>query len=115
MIRVLLATLVLVYAAGVATAQVQPGADPRDRLRYDGKSFSYWQAYLQSELKQERRVDALRAMAEFGTRGYAKEAASAVVELLQDYDNNEMALLFCNITRPTTKRRTSRCCAKRRK
>ena len=77
MIRMLLATLLLPYAASSAWAQAK--ADARDDLRYGDQPFSYWESFPRTELKPERRIDALRAMAAFGSSGYAKEAAAVIV------------------------------------
>jgi hypothetical protein len=67
-----------------ATAQ-QPAVSKED-LRYDGKTFGYWQTYWRTELKAELRVEAIRAMAAFGANGYAEEAAVAVLEVMKAYD-----------------------------
>ena len=84
MIRLLMSVVVLLGAVNAGLAQAEPG----DELRYDGKPFSYWETYPRTELKPERRIDALRAMAAFGSRGYAKEATAVIVEMLKDYDND---------------------------
>ena len=63
-----------------------PAADAdKDALRYDGKPFEYWQTYMRTELKSERRIEGLRALAAFGARGHAEEAAKAIVEVVKDY------------------------------
>jgi hypothetical protein len=67
-----------------ATAQ-QPAVSKED-LRYDGKTFGYWQTYWRTELKPELRVEAIRALAAFGTNGYAEEAAVIVLEVMEAYD-----------------------------
>jgi beta-lactamase regulating signal transducer with metallopeptidase domain len=59
---------------------------PREKLRYDGKSFEEWQALLETELKPERRAEAMRAFGEFGTRGYRREAAQAIMEIVREYN-----------------------------
>jgi HEAT repeat protein len=96
MIRTLVSTAALFMSlVGIGHAQETPAAkkpaDPRDELRYDGKPFAYWEAFPRTELKPERRIDALRAMAAFGARGYAKEAMAGIVEMLKEYDNDEAA------------------------
>ena len=96
MIRTLLWTnLVLLGTTGSGFGQVKPDAKPpaapRGELRYGGKSFSYWENLPRTELKAEKRIDALHAMAAFGARGYAREATAAIVELLKEYDNDEDA------------------------
>jgi hypothetical protein len=73
-------------AAPLATAQ--PPAVNKEDLRYDGKTFAYWQTYLHTELKAELRVEALRALGAFGANGYAEEAAVTVLEVMKiDQDN----------------------------
>lgn len=52
---------------------------PREELRYDGKSFEDWQRVFQTELKTERRVEAIGAMWQFACNGYAQEAAETLV------------------------------------
>jgi RNA polymerase sigma factor (sigma-70 family) len=58
----------------------------REALRYDGKDFDDWRRLLLTELKPERRVEGIKAMSAFGTNGYAREAAAAVLEVLRAYD-----------------------------
>jgi hypothetical protein len=57
----------------------------KEDFRYDGKPFSYWQSYWKTELKAERRIDTLWAMAGFGSRGYAAEATEVVLEMLKEF------------------------------
>ncbi len=64
----------------------EPAAPARAAARYDGKSFAEWEVALRTELKAERRVEALQAMAAFGLNGYAREAAAAVLDLAQRPD-----------------------------
>ena len=45
----------------------EPSGGP-EGLRYDGKPFEYWHHYMRTELKSERRVEAIRALAAFGVR-----------------------------------------------
>jgi hypothetical protein len=40
---------------------------------------------LKTELKTERRTEAIRAFTEFGRRGYGKEATQAILEVMRDY------------------------------
>jgi RNA polymerase sigma factor (sigma-70 family) len=58
----------------------------REALRYDGKDFEDWRRLLLTELKPQRRVDGIKALSAFGTNGYAREAAAAVLEVLRAYD-----------------------------
>jgi HEAT repeat protein len=64
-----------------------PPIDKKD-LRYDGKDFAYWQSYLMTELKEERQLEALKALGAFAVRGYGREAAAAVVQFAERYDIN---------------------------
>lgn len=57
----------------------------REVYRYDGKTFDQWRTSMLTELKPERRVDALVAMKAFGMRGYEKEAVAAVMLLVEDH------------------------------
>jgi hypothetical protein len=79
------ATLMAIAAAAGPTAgQDGKPAVKKEDLRYDGKTFAEWRDYLHTELKAERRIDGLRAMAAFGVRGYGEEAAEAVLLLGED-------------------------------
>ena len=78
MTRFLLLATLLVLCPSWIIAQEKQAADPRAELRYDDKPFSYWEKFPRTELKAERRVDAVRAMAAFGVRGYAKEATAGL-------------------------------------
>jgi HEAT repeat protein len=62
----------------------EPAVDKK-LLRYDGKDFAYWRTYLQTELKSERRVEALTALAAFGTAGYEKEAVETILTFVRDH------------------------------
>jgi hypothetical protein len=61
----------------------------REDLRYDGKPFSYWRTYALTELKAERRIEAVRALGTFGVSGYAEEATRVLVELVKRYPERE--------------------------
>jgi hypothetical protein len=52
-------------------------------LRYDGKGFSEWREEWRSELKPERRAEAINAFAAFGANGLGKEAAEAILEVMR--------------------------------
>ena len=90
MIRVLLALLLLSCATSATWAQAR--LDQRDELRYDGSPFTYWESLLRTELKPEKRIEAVQALRAFGARGYAKEASVAIVELLKEFDYDEESL-----------------------
>jgi HEAT repeat protein len=72
------------FPAHAADTDNTPVQVPREKLRYDGKTFEQWRDSLLTELKPERRVEALKAMRSFGVRGYGREAASAVARVLKD-------------------------------
>ncbi len=55
-------------------------------LRYDGKTFDEWRMLWRTELKTERRTEAIRALAAFGRAGYGKEATEAILEVVKEYD-----------------------------
>lgn len=59
---------------------------PREKLRYDGKSFDEWKELLETELKPERRAEAMTAFGLLGMNGYSEEAARAIVSVTQKYD-----------------------------
>lgn len=60
-------------------------AIPREELRYDGKSFEEWQRVFRTELKTERRTEAVGAMLVFAENGYAPEAVETVIAVLNTY------------------------------
>jgi beta-lactamase regulating signal transducer with metallopeptidase domain len=60
-------------------------ADPRSRLRYDGKSFGQWKEELANELSTAKRTQAVGALRAFGNNGYGKEAAETIMELMGSY------------------------------
>lgn len=60
-------------------------ADPRLRLRYDGKSFRQWKEELANELSTAKRTQAVWALMAFGNNGYGKEAAETIMELMGSY------------------------------
>jgi hypothetical protein len=79
----------VVFALSTQTlplAAAQAIATKKEDFRWDGKPFSYWQSYWRTELKPERRAETMRALGAFGTRGYAEEAAVAILEILSEYD-----------------------------
>jgi len=54
-------------------------------FRYDGKPFEYWRTYVLTELKPQRRIEGVRALAAFGLHGYAPEATAALLRMLERY------------------------------
>jgi hypothetical protein len=87
--RTILFLLALCFSWGslsvrAADTDNTPVKVPREQLRYDGKTFEQWRDSLLTELKPERRVEALKALRSFGVRGYGREAASAMAHVLKD-------------------------------
>src|SRR5205823_4782110 len=80
-------SLLLVFAWGVVVLAEEKSADSarpaKEALRYDGKSFDEWRTTLLTELKPERRCEAIKALATFGVNGYGPEAAAAIVEAVR--------------------------------
>ena len=58
-------------------------AVPKGSLRYDGKSFGEWRKELETELKADRQVEAIKAFAAFGSRGYGKEATEVILNVMR--------------------------------
>ena len=61
-------------------------AVPRERLTYGGKTFNDWLDVMQTELKPESRIEAIKALGAFGQHGYGPEPAAAIVDLMRSYD-----------------------------
>ncbi|MHC4399054.1 MAG: M56 family metallopeptidase [Planctomycetota bacterium] len=59
---------------------------PLHQLRYDGKTFDQWKIEWKTELKPERRAEAINAFAAFGANGYGEEAASAILEVMRGFE-----------------------------
>jgi hypothetical protein len=57
----------------------------RPSFTYDGKPFGQWVAQLRRDLSPERRTEAIKALTAFGSHGYGKEAAEAIVAAMRDY------------------------------
>jgi RNA polymerase sigma factor (sigma-70 family) len=74
-------------APPVAAAPADAPAVPRkESLRYGGKTFDEWHTTLATDLKPEVRTEAIKALSAFGANGYGQEAATAIVELMRQYD-----------------------------
>jgi hypothetical protein len=58
----------------------------KSALRYDGKTFDEWRTAWQTELSNEKRLEAVKALAAFGARGYGAEAAETILEVAAEYD-----------------------------
>ncbi|MBI3406810.1 MAG: hypothetical protein HY040_00450 [Planctomycetes bacterium] len=85
-----LSALILVFGTGGVSAQDSAKSKKED-LRYDGKDFNYWREYWQTELKPERRLEAVRAMGMFGMNGYANEAARSIIGVLKACAEEDLA------------------------
>lgn len=80
--------------------QVDPGPPPsttmqprlpverekQSPLLYDGKTFDDWRDLWTTELKTERRVECIKALAAFGRAGRGKEASEAIFDVAGQYD-----------------------------
>jgi hypothetical protein len=89
-----------ILAGEDAAPQPMPTVAKED-LRYDGKPFSYWEFYAQTELKAERRIDAVRALGAFGAAGYAREATASIVALVKEYRDECIPCLPDGSQKPT--------------
>jgi beta-lactamase regulating signal transducer with metallopeptidase domain len=58
----------------------------KESLRYDGKTFDEWRNQWQNELSNEKRAEAVKALAAFGRAGYGKEATEAILDVAGNYD-----------------------------
>ena len=56
------------------------------QILYDGKTFDQWRSEWKNELKTEKRIEAIKALAAFGHAGYGQEAAEAILEIAAAYD-----------------------------
>jgi hypothetical protein len=81
---------------GLNVQQMTPGvspyiAQPRGSVTqttylYDGKSFEQWRDLWKLELKTERRIEAIHALAAFARAGRGEEAAEAIFDVAGEYD-----------------------------
>jgi RNA polymerase sigma factor (sigma-70 family) len=71
------------HAAAVGHQEQQP--QPKPIRRYDGKTISTWETVLQTELKPERLIEAIKAMQAFGLNGDGKEASEALIRFVAQY------------------------------
>jgi beta-lactamase regulating signal transducer with metallopeptidase domain len=55
-------------------------------LLYDGKTFDEWRNLWKTELKTEKRIECIKALAAFGRAGKGKEAAEAILDVAAEYD-----------------------------
>jgi beta-lactamase regulating signal transducer with metallopeptidase domain/protein involved in polysaccharide export with SLBB domain/tetratricopeptide (TPR) repeat protein len=71
-------------------AERTEGASPSARSGgatplYDGKTFDEWRAQWRTELKIEKRMEAVEALAAFARAEYGREAAEAILDVAGDY------------------------------
>lgn len=71
---------------GAGPENPKPPSVPRERLTYGGKTFQDWRDVMQTELKPESRIEAIKALGAFGQHGYGPEPAAAIVDLMRGYD-----------------------------
>jgi beta-lactamase regulating signal transducer with metallopeptidase domain/Flp pilus assembly protein TadD len=74
----------LTFEARPSTRE-QPG-DGAATFRYDGKTFDEWRDALRYELKDDRRVSAMVALAAFARAGRGRDAAEAILDVASEYD-----------------------------
>ncbi|MBX3425916.1 MAG: polysaccharide biosynthesis/export family protein [Pirellulales bacterium] len=72
-------------AAGPGRGRGRPGLQG-EVLLYDGQTFEQWRSKWRYELKTEKRIDAIEAMAAFGRAGKGREAAEAILDVAGEYD-----------------------------
>jgi hypothetical protein len=63
----------------------QPAGVKKEDLLYDAAPFDFWKDRLQTELKPERRIEAIQALAAFGVNGYGAEASAIIVDIARTY------------------------------
>jgi formylglycine-generating enzyme required for sulfatase activity/Tfp pilus assembly protein PilF len=78
------------YDLGFRVCQMESVLEPQQaaspatsEATYDRKSFEEWRKELETELKAERQVEAIKAFAAFGNRGYNKEATEAILSVMR--------------------------------
>ncbi len=55
-------------------------------MLYDGRTFDEWRSKWRYELKTEKRIEAIKALAAFGRAGKGREAAEAILDVAGEYD-----------------------------
>ncbi len=60
--------------------------DDQSPLLYDGKTFDQWRDLWTTELKTEKRVECIKALAAFGRAGRGKEASEAILDVAAEFD-----------------------------
>jgi RNA polymerase sigma factor (sigma-70 family) len=79
------------HADNEALIRRDEAATPREALRYGGKTFAAWREVLRTDLKPEVRIEAIKALAAFGSNGYAEEATAAIVEVIVRYHPDQLS------------------------
>ncbi len=62
------------------------GSDEPATFLYDGKTFDQWRSLWRTELKVEKRTEAIEALAAFARAGYGREAVEALFDVAGEYD-----------------------------
>src|SRR5690606_23378244 len=63
-----------------------PDSDKQTTLLYDGKTFDEWRTLWTTELKTQKRIECINALAAFGRAGKGKEAAEAILNVAGEFD-----------------------------
>lgn len=69
-----------------AGAERGASAPDKSALRYDGKSFDEWSRLWRTELSNDKRAEAVHALAAFARAGYGKEAVEVILDVAGEYD-----------------------------
>ena len=72
-----------------AGIEASPRWNQQSQLSYEGKSFDDWRKSWRTELSLEKRTDAVKALAAFGSHGFGPEASEAILDVAQEYDSLE--------------------------
>jgi beta-lactamase regulating signal transducer with metallopeptidase domain/biopolymer transport protein ExbD/C-terminal processing protease CtpA/Prc len=68
-----------------SSASPSPQPTPKSLVLFDGATFQHWQDSWQREINPEKRIEAVKAIAAFGAHGYGPEAATTLLNQVQDY------------------------------
>jgi HEAT repeat protein len=79
--------------SGARPPESAPAALPaKEELRYDGKSFDQWRTRLLTDLKPQKRVEAITALTAFGLNHYGEEATKAILLMLTSYTDDARSI-----------------------
>lgn len=67
-------------------ARERESNSPDKTLLYDGRTFDDWSTQWKNELKVEKRIEAIEALAAFGRAGDGERAAKAILDVAAEYD-----------------------------